>query len=245
MFIVCAVYVAVLLGTAHSQCTRIPTENEIQNLLQSIVTSAAGEGSVGAVALLNHHFTCIAPTQKMGEIQQVSIAVVYNFTTYSAVTDTRRQQIQLECRTDNNYRGATTPLEENPPAVAFTLSTRKDCFLCVPSGPAANINVDADANCAGKSCMSDLVLCTCIMPSWHFVLLCVVCPSQCGELAGQDRCYYGPTAQCCSVYENGSCFEMCSTNRTASAATNFICGKQCSYKIHEVHACINDYAYVL
>ena len=53
-----------------------------------------------------------------------------------------------------------------------------------------------------------------------------VCPSQCGELGGQDRCYYGPPAKCCSVYENGVCAEMCSTNRTASAATNFTCGKQ-------------------
>ena len=61
------------------------------------------------------------------------------------------------------------------------------------------------------------------VPDYH-VLLCTVCPDQCGELGGQNRCY-GPPAVCCPVYENKVCAEMCSTNRTASATTNFTCGK--------------------
>ena len=228
MFLVSAV-LALLLGTAHSQCTRLPTNNEIQSLVQAIVSSSGGEGAIGTVTLLSHHFTCIAPTQKMGEIQQVSIAVVFNFTT-SGVTDTRRQQIQLQCSGVNNYQGATSSLEVNPPAVAFTLTTREDCFLCVPSGP-PSVTVDTDANCAGES-LSDLVLCTCTIAT--LFSLCAVCPSRCSELEGQSRCYSSP-AVCCPVYENGVCVEMCFTNRTASAATNFTCGKQCSYKIKKYY----------
>ena len=154
--------IALLLGTAHSQCTRLPTNNEIQSLVQSIASSNAGEGSAGTVDLLSHHFTCIAPTQKIGEIQQVSIAVVFNVTTNMGVTDTRRQQIQLQCSGVNSYIGATSTLEENPPAVAFTLTTREDCFLCVSNDPSppSSIIVDTNANCAGES-LSDLTLCTC------------------------------------------------------------------------------------
>ena len=149
MLFVCAV-IGVLLGTAHSQCTRLPTDDQIETLLLSIIIGNVKGDKV--VLLISHHFTCIAPGQKMGELQGVSIAVVFNVTTDMGVTDTRRQQIQLECTTNNvnNYRATTNSLEQNPPAVAFTLTTRKDCFLCVPSGP-ADINVDADANCAGES----------------------------------------------------------------------------------------------
>ena len=153
MFLFYAV-IAVLLGTAHSQCTRLPTEDEIETLILSILLSSSGEGFSGTVTLLSHHFTCIAPTQKMGEIHEVSIVVVFNVTWD---TNTRRQQVQLCCSGDNYYR--TTQLEVNPPAVAFTLTTREDCFLCVPSGP-SSVTVDTDANCAGES-LSDLVLCTC------------------------------------------------------------------------------------
>ena len=225
MFLFFAV-IAVLLGTAHSQraqCIRLPTEGEIQFLIRSIVTSTSGEGSVGIIILLSHHFTCIAPTQRMGEIQEVSIAVVFNVISDMGVTDTRRGQVQLQCSGANNYQGAISALEENPPAVAFTLTTREDCFLCVPSGP-PSITVDTDANCAGES-LSDMVpYMTVLVPS-HFVLLCAVCPSRCGELGNQNRCYSSPTAVCCPVYENGMCVDMCSTNRTASAATNFTCGR--------------------
>ena len=156
--------IALLLGTAHSQCTRLPANNEIQSLVQSIANSNAGEGSLGTVDLLSHHFTCIAPiaTQKIGEIQQVSIAVVFNVITNMGVTDTRRQQIQLQCSGVNSYIGTTSTLEENPPAVAFTLTTGEDCFLCVPNGPSppSSIIVDTNANCAGES-LSNLTLCTC------------------------------------------------------------------------------------
>jgi len=169
MFLSYAV-LSLLLGTAHSQCTRLPTNNEIQSLVQAILSSSGGEGSIGTVALLSHHFTCIAPTQDMGEILQASIAVVFNVTTLG-VTDTRRQQIQLQCSGVNNYVGTTTPLEVNPPAVAFTLTTREDCFFCVPSGP-SSVTVDTDANCAGES-LSDLILCTYVHN--NFMFSCVQC----------------------------------------------------------------------
>ena len=171
MIFVCAV-ISLLLGTANSQCIRLPTNNEIQLVVQNIVSAISGEESVGTVALLSHHFTCIAPTQKMSEIQQVSIAIVFNFTTNMGVPDTRRQQIQLQCAGVNNYVGTSTALEESPPAVAFTLTTREDCFLCVPEAP-SGITVDTDAKCAGES-LSDLILsvylyfvCSVSQPVWR------------------------------------------------------------------------------
>ena len=180
MLFVCAV-IAVLLGTAHSQCTRLPTDDQIENSLLSIIIGNEGDK---LVLLISHHFTCIASGQKMGQLQQVSIAVVFNVTMdLLDVTETRRQQIQLECTTNNNYQRATTSLEQNPPAVAFTLTTRKDCFLCVPSAP-TNINVDADANCAGKSCMH---ACLILYYSCHFVFLCACSVSQPVWRIGRSR----------------------------------------------------------
>ena len=159
IFLVCAV-IAVLLGTAHSQCTRLPTESFIQNIIQSIITGIGGEGPGATVALVSHHFTCIAPTQRMGEIRQLSVAVVYNVTPEMGVTDTRRGQIQLECLGTNNYQRGSSPLEQGPPAVAFNLTTREDCFLCDPDGPGVPFTIDTDANCVGES-LSDRVLCAC------------------------------------------------------------------------------------
>ena len=159
IFLVCVV-IAVLLGTAHSQCTRLPTADNIENIVLGIVTSNAGEGPVDEVALLSHHFTCIAPTQRMGEIRQLSAAVVYNVTSEMGVTDTRRGQVQLRCSGMNNYQREGSQLEENPPPVAFNLATREDCFLCDPVGPGAPFTTDTDANCVGES-LSDRVLCGC------------------------------------------------------------------------------------
>ena len=156
IFLVCAV-IAVLLGTAHSQCTQLPTESFIQNIIQSIITGSGGEGPGATVALVSHHFTCIAPTQRMGEIHQVSVAVVYNVTTDMSVTDKREGQVELQCSGVNNYQREGSPLEQNPPEVAFNLTTREDCFLCAPVGPGAPVIVDMDANCAGES-LSDRVL---------------------------------------------------------------------------------------
>ena len=153
MFLVCAV-IAVLLGTVHGfQCTRLPTKNEIQLLLQSVVNSIDGI----VEDLLSHHFTCIAPTQSLGEIKEVSIAVIFDyFTTEMGINITRREQFQLFCSEPGVNNWGATYLEENPPAVAFNLTTRRDCFLCDPDG----IRVDTDANCNCES-LSDLILCTC------------------------------------------------------------------------------------
>ena len=157
IFPVCAV-IAVLLGTAHSQCTRLPTEIFIQNIIQSIITGSGGEGPGAKVALVSHHFTCIAHTQRMGEIHQVSVAVVYNVTSDMSVTDRREGQVELQCSSGvNNYQREGSPLEQNPPAVAFNLTTREDCFLCAPSAP---FDIDTDANCVGEL-LSDRVLCAC------------------------------------------------------------------------------------
>ena len=247
MFLVCAV-IAVLVGTVHSQCTRLPTENEIQIAVQSNVYSNFNTGDNGTVeVLLTQHFTCIAPDKRLGEIQQVSIAVIFDFTTDMGINITRRQHIHLRCSGVNNWRTLLV-VEENPPAVAFNLTTREDCFLCLSGGPVIH-GFDTDANCARES-LSDLILCTCTYS--HLVLLCAVCPSRCSELEGQNRCYnpadpsFAREGVCCPVYENGTCAEMCSTNRTASAATNFTCGKQqWSYKIHEVHCtCTSMYDFV-
>ena len=158
MFPVCAV-IAVLLGTAHSQprrCTRLPTKNEIRTLVQGNVNRFNGDDST-VEAILAHHFTCIAPTRRLGEIEEVSIAVIFNFTTDMGVNITRRQQIQLRCSGVNNWQ-ILVP-EADPPAVAFNLTTREDCVVCgvyFISG----INIDFDANCVGES-LSDLILCTC------------------------------------------------------------------------------------
>ena len=154
MFLLCVV-MAVLLGTAHSQCTQLPTEQQIQIPLLSIINSNLGEGQVpGTVTLLSHHYTCIAPGENINEISQISVAVVFNITTTGGATDTMQQQIQLGCH-DTNYLIASDPLEQSPPAVAFNLTTREDCFACVPSGP-PNFTIDTDSNCAGmciKLCM--------------------------------------------------------------------------------------------
>ena len=158
MFLLCVV-MAVLLGTAHSQCTQLPTEQQIQISLLSIINSNLGEGQVpGTVTLLSHHYTCIAPGENINEISQISVAVVFNFTTTGGATDTRQLQIQLKCQ-NTNYYGATIA-EQSPPAVAFNLTTREDCFACVPSGP-PNITIDTDSNCAGmcvKLCMYMYIL---------------------------------------------------------------------------------------
>ena len=156
MFLVCAV-IAVLLGTVHSQCTRLPTENEIQIAVQSIVNMYSSPGDDGTVeAILTHHFTCIAPTRRLGEIYQVAIAVIYDFTTDMGVNITRRQRIHLRCSGVNNWRSTVPGFEENPPAVAFNLTPREDCWLCMPGDP---VTVDFDASCVRES-LSDLILCT-------------------------------------------------------------------------------------
>ena len=157
IFLVCAV-IAVLLGTAHSQCTRLPTEDVIQNIIQGIITSIGGEGPGATVVLVSHHFTCIAPTQRIGQIDEVSVAVVFNVTSEMGVTEIRQGQAQLQC-SGGNYQGSSTQFEQNPPAIAFNLTTREDCFLCVQEGPggSSTITVDTDANCAGES-LSDHVL---------------------------------------------------------------------------------------
>ena len=147
MFLVCAV-IAVLLGTAHSQCTRLPTKNEIR--------IAVNLFNRGTTVDLTHHLTCIAPTQRLGEIRYVSIAVKFKLTTdMHGDNITRRQHIVLLCSGVNNWE--TWGIEGNPPAVAFNLTTREDCLLCeqffIPG-------VDTDANCAGES-LSDLILYTC------------------------------------------------------------------------------------
>ena len=158
IFLVCAV-IAVLLGTAHTQCTQLPTADNIENIILSIITSSGGEGSVGTVTLLSHHFTCNAPTREMGEIRQLSVAVVFNFTTEMGVTDRRQGQAELQCSGTNSYQQLSSQLED-PPEVAFNLTTRENCFLCDPVGPGAPFTTDTNANCAGES-LSDRVLCAC------------------------------------------------------------------------------------
>ena len=161
MFLVCAV-IAVLLGTAHSQprCTRLPTKNEIRTLVQGNVNRRPGDNGT-VEAILAHHFTCIAPTNRLGEIHFVSIAVVFNFTTDMGVNITRRQQIQLFCEGVN---WINLWIEEDPPAVAFNLTTREDYVVCddrFDTSLIVNVkHLDTDANCVGES-LSDLILCTC------------------------------------------------------------------------------------
>ena len=164
MFLVCAV-IAVLLGTVHSQplagrCTRLPTKDEIRTVVQRNVNRFNGDdGTVEAI--LAHHFTCITPTNRLGKIFEVSIAVIFNFTTDMGVNITRRQQIQLQCSGVTNW--STISVEGNPPAVAFNLTTREDCVVCDDQFASFHfINVkhhDTDANCVGES-LSDLILCT-------------------------------------------------------------------------------------
>lgn len=150
MFLVCAI-ITVLLGTAHSQCFQLPTEQQIETLIITIIISSGGEGSLEVVNLLEHHYTCIAPGERKDEIRELSIAVIFNVTTAFGISYTRRQQIQLECQHYNTYSPftGTELLEESPPEVAFNLTTRKDCYLCVVTGPPSVI-IDTNANCAGE-----------------------------------------------------------------------------------------------
>ena len=157
MFLVCAV-IAVLIGTVHSQCTRLLTKDEIRTSVQSFVNlySSFVESAGTVKDLVVHHFTCIVPTQRPGEIQFVSIAVIFDFTTDMGVTITRRRQIQLQCSGVNNWK--IWGFEENPPAVAFNLTTREDCLLCDVRSLYTNVRFDTDANCGSES-LSDLILC--------------------------------------------------------------------------------------
>ena len=142
--------VAILFGPAVAQECTLPSAMDVETLVESLAISKGGEGQGAEITLLDHHFTCLAVGSRADRYREVSVAVRYN-ATQSGTTNMRLSQIQLECSggTSTHFTGSGDPFEADPPESVLTVTTRRDCRLCVITAPSP-IVVNADTNCACK-----------------------------------------------------------------------------------------------
>ena len=145
-----------LLGNALSQqqCP-LPTQTQIEDAILNELRNTGGDGStVDAVLLLDHHYNCLATSDRLNRYRSITVAVRYNETTTPSgsttnITETRVSQLQLQlCDADDTFRASDNTLEDPGTLDVFNLPTRRNCTRCTDTDPPGFPGVfDADNNC--------------------------------------------------------------------------------------------------
>ena len=139
-------HLAALSGVVRPFSCPLPTNEQIQTLLLSVLLGSQGEGSDFTVSIHGDvHFTCHAVGDRMDEFRSLSVAVRY--TKGENSTQLFRIQFQMRCGVNNFIGVSDSGSETNIQESIFNITTRVDCRFCTADYAPG---VDTTANCYRK-----------------------------------------------------------------------------------------------
>ena len=199
-----------LIITNAQECDTLPSDSTLENNLLSLLISEAGEDPSINPNLLTVLYTCMAQGMTMGSYREVSVIVTYN----NVANSPQSRQFDLECVSGGGgtlgWQGIGGSLDFAPSGFE-TLETRTNCSQC-------RRNANNDYDCVGKG------HCVLSPPNYNVYinLFSIACHPDCN--IGLMRCTGTGSDDCCPLFDNGQCAEMCSqVTFAANEQNNFIC----------------------
>ena len=212
-----------MITTNAQECDTLPSDNTIEDNLQTLLFSEGGENPDINPNLLTVMYTCMAQGMTMGSYREVSVIVTYD----NVANSPQSRQFELECLSSQGGSTGWQGYSLNLAPTGFeTLETRTDCSLCRESA-----NNDPH-DCVGKGLSNILLL--------HIMLIIcslyhtVACHPDCNY--GLMRCNGTGNDSCCPLFDNGVCTTSCSqNNHVAIEQNNYTCCKSYLYHCSSIY----------
>ena len=176
-----------LIITNAQECDTLPSDSTLENNLQSLLISEAGEDPSINPNLLSVMYTCMAQGMTMGSYRDVSVIVTYN----NVANSLQSRQFDFECVSGG---GGTLGWQsiggslDSAPSGFETFETRTNCSQC-------RRNANNDYDCVGKG--------HCVLsPPNYNVYINLFSIADCN--IGLMRCTGTGSDDCCPLFDNGS-----------------------------------------